>query len=78
MRLGPDLEVVLLGDSFPGVPVGRAAEFWGSSRAAGELRPGQRRLGNGREEARLPTYWMRQLEPGRSDCASFGVAFGWQ
>jgi hypothetical protein len=37
----PDLEVALLGDSYPGVPVGQAAEFWSSSRAADELRPAQ-------------------------------------
>ena len=41
-----------------------------------QLRPGRLGLGNGREEARLPTYWMRQLDPERSDCASFGVGSG--
>jgi hypothetical protein len=59
-----------------GGPVVQAAEFWSSSRAADELRPAQPCLGFGREGARLPTHWMRQLDPGRSDCASFGVAFG--
>lgn len=62
----PDLEVALLGDSYPGVPVGQAAEFWSSSRAADELRPAQPCFGNGREGTRLPTHRMRQLDPGRS------------
>jgi hypothetical protein len=50
----------------PGVPVGQAAEFWNSSRAADELRPAQPCFGNGREGTRLPTNRMRQLDPGRS------------
>jgi hypothetical protein len=28
-----------------------------------------------REGARLPSHRVRQLDPGRSDCASFGVGF---
>jgi hypothetical protein len=55
-----------LGDSYPGVPVGKAAEFWRNSRAAGELRPAQPCFGNGREGARPPAHRMRQLDPGRS------------
>jgi hypothetical protein len=62
----PDLEVALLGDSYPGVPVEQAAEFWSSSRAADELRPVQPCFENGREGALLPTHRMRQLDPGRS------------
>jgi hypothetical protein len=62
----PDLEVVVLGDSYPGVPVEQATELWSSSRAADELRPVQPCFGNGREGARLPTHRMRQLDPGRS------------
>ena len=45
-------------------------------RAGGDdPRPAQPCLGMTRGLA-VPTYWMRQLDPGRSDCASFGLAYG--
>ena len=58
----------LCGGQYPGAPVGQAAEFWSSSRAADELRPAQPCFGNGREGTRLPTHRMRQLDRGRALC----------
>ena len=49
--------MVLLGDSYPGIPVGQAAEFW-STRGRQEIRPGA--AVEWTRGARLRTRRMRQ------------------
>jgi hypothetical protein len=67
------LRVVLLEDSYPGVPVWQATEFWSGSRAADELRAAMKMDARGRG---CRPIGCGSLVRGRSDCASFGVGFG--